>query len=394
VLEFIWARPNESGIVYCASRKSTDALAKKLTNDGIKAAPYHAGMESRERTRNQEAFLRDDARVITATIAFGMGINKPNVRFVIHHDLPKNIEGYYQETGRAGRDGLPSECVLLFSVGDVVKQRRFIEEKGESEQRIAHEQLRTMVAYAETRHCRRATLLRYFGEEFSQSSCNGCDNCLEPRETFDGTIPAQKFLSCVHRVQARQGFGFGLNHIVEVLIGGTNDAIKKRGHDQLSTFGVGADLKREQWQRIGRELLRLGLVEAAPGKFATLSVTNAGMMALRQRTPITLTKPIESPAKKVRTPRVGEIECDDKLFERLRALRRKIADERDVPAYIIFSDATLRQMAQACPQSKSEFAQIAGVGQQKLKEFAEPFLAEIGEHLRSDLAMAASSRTF
>jgi len=394
VLDFIRAHPNDSGIVYCASRKSTNALAEKLTKDGIKALPYHAGMESRERTRNQEAFLRDDARVITATIAFGMGINKPNVRFVIHYDLPKNIEGYYQETGRAGRDGLPSECVLLFSVGDVVKQRRFIEEKSESEQRIAHEQLRTMVAYAETRHCRRATLLRYFGEDFSQSSCNGCDNCLEPRETFDGTIPAQKFLSCVHRVQAKQGFGFGLNHIVEVLIGGTNDAIKKRGHDQLSTFGIGADLKREQWQRIGRELLRLGLLEAAPGKFATLSVTDAGMMALRKRTPITLTKPIESPAKKVRTPRAGEIECDEKLFERLRALRRKIADERDVPAYIIFSDATLRQMAQARPQSKSEFAQIAGVGQQKLKEFAEPFLAEIGEHLGFDPAMASSPRTF
>jgi ATP-dependent DNA helicase RecQ len=420
VLDFIRAHPNDSGIVYCASRKSTDALAEKLTKDGIKALPYHAGMESRERTRNQEAFLRDDARVITATIAFGMGINKPNVRFVIHYDLPKNIEGYYQETGRAGRDGLPSECVLLFSVGDVVKQRRFIEEKSESEQRIAHEQLRTMIAYAETRHCRRATLLRYFGESWPPASveagvspasarrfvadtvaatgqgisCNGCDNCLEPRETFDGTIPAQKFLSCVHRVQAKQGFGFGLNHIVEVLIGGTNDAIKKRGHDQLSTFGIGADLKREQWQKIGRELLRLGLVEAAPGKFATLNVTDAGMMALRKRTPITLTKPIESPAKKVRTPRAGEIECDEELFERLRALRRKIADERDVPAYIIFSDATLRQMAQACPQSKSDFAQIAGVGQQKLKEFAEPFLAEIGEHLRSDLAMASSSRTF
>jgi ATP-dependent DNA helicase RecQ len=425
VLDFIRAHPNDSGIVYCASRKSTDALAEKLTKDGIKALPYHAGMESRERTRNQEAFLRDDARVITATIAFGMGINKPNVRFVIHYDLPKNIEGYYQETGRAGRDGLPSECVLLFSVGDVVKQRRFIEEKSESEQRIAHEQLRTMVAYAETRHCRRATLLRYFGEtwppvsveasvspasarrsaadtaattedttERREISCNGCDNCLEPRETFDGTIPAQKFLSCVHRVQAKQGFGFGLNHIVEVLIGGTNDAIKKRGHDQLSTFGIGADLKREQWQRIGRELLRLGLLEAAPGKFATLSVTDAGMMALRKRTPITLTKPIEAPAKKVRPPRTGEIECDEELFERLRALRRKIADERDVPAYIIFSDATLRQMAQACPQSKSDFAQIAGVGQQKLKEFAEAFLAEIGEHLRSDLAMAASPRTF
>ena len=419
VLDFIRGHPNESGIVYCASRKSTDALAEKLTKDGIKALPYHAGMEPRERTRNQEAFLRDDARVITATIAFGMGINKPNVRFIIHYDLPKNIEGYYQETGRAGRDGLPSECVLLFSVGDVVKQRRFIEEKSESEQRIAHQQLRTMIAYAETRHCRRATLLRYFGEIWppgsveagvspasarrsaaeaaatgQEISCNACDNCLEPRETFDGTIPAQKFLSCVHRVQAKQGFGFGLNHIAEVLIGGATEAIKKRGHDQLSTFGIGADLKREQWQRIGRELLRLGLVEAAPGKFATLSVTEAGMMALRKRTPITLTKPIETPPKKVRVPRAGEIECDEELLERLRALRRKIADERDVPAYIIFSDATLREMARACPQTKSQFAQIAGVGQQKLKEFAEPFLAEIGEHLRSDSAMTSSSQTF
>jgi ATP-dependent DNA helicase RecQ len=223
-----------------------------------------------------------------------------------------------------------------------------------------------------------------------EASCNGCDNCLEPRETFDGTIAAQKFLSCVHRVQAKHGFGFGLNHIVEVLIGGTNDAIKKRGHDQLSTFGIGADLKREQWQRIGRELLRLGLVEAAPGKFATLSVTDAGMMALRKRTPITLTKPIETPVKKVRIPRAGEIECDEELFERLRGLRRKIADERDVPAYIIFSDATLREMAGACPQTRSEFAQIAGVGQQKLKEFAEPFLAEISDHLRADLATTSS----
>jgi ATP-dependent DNA helicase RecQ len=417
VLDFVRARPNESGIVYCASRKSSDALAEKLTRDGIKALPYHAGMEPKERTRNQEAFLRDDARVITATIAFGMGINKPNVRYVIHHDLPKNIEGYYQETGRAGRDGLPSECVLLFSVGDVVKQRRFIEEKSESEQRIAHEQLRTMIAYAETRECRRATLLRYFGESWPSASveagvslasvrpsaadtaattggraisCSGCDNCLEPQETFDGTIAAQKFLSCVHRVEAKQGFGFGLNHIVEVLVGGANEAIEKRGHDQLSTFGIGKDLPREQWQRIGRELLRLGLVEAAPGKFATLSVTDAGMTALRKRTPITLTKPFEAPAKKVRVPRAGEIECDEELFERLRALRRRIADERDVPAYIIFSDATLREMARACPQDKSEFARIGGVGQQKLREFAEAFLAEIREYLRTNGAVTSS----
>jgi ATP-dependent DNA helicase RecQ len=393
VRELVRARPNESGIVYCASRKSSNALAEKLTNDGIKALPYHAGMEPKERTRNQEAFLRDDARVIAATIAFGMGINKPNVRYVIHRDLPKNIEGYYQETGRAGRDGLPSECVLFFSVGDVVKQRRFIEEKSESEQRIAHDQLRTMIGYAETRECRRATLLRYFGENFSQGSCNGCDNCLEPRETFDGTIAAQKFLSCVHRVEAKQGFGFGLNHIVEVLVGGANEAIAKRGHDQLSTFGIGKDLPREQWQRIGRELLRLGLVEAAPGKFATLSVTDAGMTALRKRAPITLTKLVEAPAKKSRVPRSGEIECDEELFERLRALRRKIADKRNVPAYIIFSDATLREMARAGPRSKSEFAQIAGVGQQKLKEFAESFLAEISEHLRSKAAMASARGT-
>src|SRR5438874_6226099 len=409
VLALIRQRPNESGIVYCASRKTADALAKKLNADGIKAKPYHAGLETKERTKHQELFLRDDARVITATIAFGMGINKPNVRFVIHHDLPKNIEGYYQETGRAGRDGLPSECVLLFSVGDVVKQRRFIEEKSEGEQGIAHEQLRTMIGYAETRHCRRATLLQYFGEIWppvsveasvspasarlsaadaaatgQESSCNGCDHCLDPRETFDGTIAAQKFLSCVHRVEAKQGFGFGLNHIVEVLVGGANEAIEKRGHDQLSTFGVGKDLTREQWQRIGRELLRLGLVEAAPGKFATLSVTAAGMMALRKRTPVTLTKPFEAPAKKIRIPRAGEIECDEELFERLRALRRRIADERDVPAYIIFSDATLREMARAYPQNQNEFAQIGGVGQQKLKEFAEPFLAEIREYLRTN----------
>ena len=180
---------------------------------------------------------------------------------------------------------------------------------------------------------------------------------------------------------------------MEVLVGGANEAIEKRGHDQLSTFGIGKDLPREQWQRIGRELLRLGLVEAAPGKFATLSVTAAGMTALRKRTPIILTKPFKAPTKRVRTPRAGEIECDEELFARLRSLRRRIADERDVPAYIIFSDATLREMARACPQSKDGFAQIAGVGQQKLKEFAEPFLAEIGEHLRSDPAVAAAPET-
>src|SRR5213595_1889589 len=232
LLALIRSRPTDSGIVYCASRKSTESVARNLNEDGISAKPYHAGLTPSERTKHQESFLRDDVRVITATIAFGMGINKPNVRFVVHYDLPKNLESYYQETGRAGRDGLPSECVLLFNASDVAKQIHFIDEKSESEARIARAQLQQMVHYAETRECRRATLLKYFGEEYPtpdetvggnrpllQTSCEGCDNCLTPRETFDGTIPAQKFLSCVHRICTKSGFGFGLNHVVDVLRG-------------------------------------------------------------------------------------------------------------------------------------------------------------------------------
>jgi ATP-dependent DNA helicase RecQ len=380
VLTFIRSRPNESGIVYCASRKTADSLATKLNGDGVKAKPYHAGLEAKERTKHQELFLRDDARVITATIAFGMGINKPNVRFVIHHDLPKNIESYYQETGRAGRDGLPSECVLLFSASDVVKQRRFIEEKSEREQRIAQEQLRDTIHYAETRDCRRATLLKYFGEEFP-APCNGCDNCLEPRETFDGTVPAQKFLSCIQRVRQKSGFSFGLNHIVDVLNGAATEPIRQRGHDQLSTYGIGQDLKRGAWLAIGRELLRLGLVTAAPGRFATLELTEAGWAALRERKQITLTKPYDVQEKKRSKRRAGEIECDEALFEKLRILRRKLADERDVPAYIIFSDVALREMARAYPTITAEFGRIPGVGQQKLRDFAEPFTTAIAEYL-------------
>ena len=382
LLSFVRARPHESGIVYCASRKTADSLARKLNEDRIPAKPYHAGLEGEERARHQEMFLRDDVRVITATIAFGMGINKPNVRFVVHHDLPKNIESYYQETGRAGRDSLPSECVLLFSASDVVKQTRFIDEKSETEARIAREQLRQMVHYAEARECRRTTLLRYFGEERPDEPCGGCDNCLTPRETFDGTIAAQKFLSCVHRVHAKSGFGFGLNHIVEVLTGAKTEAVRQRGHDQLSTYGIGGELKREAWQAIGRELLRLGLVEAAPGKFATLQLTEAGLTALRQRTSITLTKPQDVAAKA--KSRAGEIEADETLFEELRALRRKIADERDVPAYVIFSDVALREMARSYPTTAGEFRRIPGVGEQKLKDFAEPFLAAIAAYLETN----------
>ncbi len=390
LLEFIRSRPNDCGIVYCASRKSAESLARNLSEDGVSAKPYHAGLTSSERTKNQEAFLRDDVRVVTATIAFGMGINKPNVRYVVHYDLPKNLESYYQETGRAGRDGLPSECVLLFSASDVAKQLHFIDEKSEPEARIARTQLQQMVHYAETRDCRRVTLLRYFGEQYGKQLCDGCDNCLTPRETFDGTIEAQKFLSCVHRIHAKSGFGFGLNHVVDVLRGADTEAIRQRGHNELSTYGIGRELKRDAWQAIGRELLRLELIECAPGKFATLSLTPTGREALRHRTPITLTKPIEVVSKsREQKPRAGAIECDEALFERLRGLRRKLADERNVPAYVIFSDVSLREMARNYPTTATEFRRVPGVGEQKLKDFAEAFLSEIKNYLAAN-----SRRTF
>ncbi|MEK7249270.1 MAG: RecQ family ATP-dependent DNA helicase, partial [Bacteroidota bacterium] len=257
VLAFIRARKNESGIVYCFSRKSADSVAERLLADGVSAKPYHAGMEKDERTRNQELFLRDEVQVICATIAFGMGINKPNVRFIIHHDLPKNIEGYYQETGRAGRDGLPSDCLLLYSNSDVMKQLHFIEEKDAIEQRVARAQLDKIVEYAESSECRRVTLLDYFGEFYPEPMCNGCDNCLAPREKYDATIPAQKLLSCLARIKEKSGYTTGLNYVVEVLTGADTEEVRKRKHKSLSTYGIGKELSRKEWLEIGRELMRL-----------------------------------------------------------------------------------------------------------------------------------------
>src|SRR5256884_3250709 len=259
LLSFVNARPGDSGIVYCQSRNNTENVAARLQADGINAQPYHAGLDAKTRATNQEMFLRDDVRVICATIAFGMGINKPNVSFVVHYDLPKNVEGFYQETGRAGRDGLPSECLLLFSAGDAVKQTQFIEEKTDAqEQRIAREQLQQMVRYAEIPTCRRSALLEYFGEAFAETNCGGCDNCLSPRESYDGTVAAQKFLSCVYRIRERTGFNLGLNHAIEVLAGADTEKIRKWRHDKLSTYGIGKDHTRSEWQAIARELMRLG----------------------------------------------------------------------------------------------------------------------------------------
>ena len=380
LLDFLRERPQDSGIIYCMARKTTERIAANLTEDGVPARPYHAGLTPEERSRHQELFLRDEVRVVCATIAFGMGINKSNVRFVVHYDLPKNIEGYYQETGRAGRDGLPGECVLLFSPGDVMKQQLFIDEKpSEQEQQVARAQLQQMVHYAETRVCRRAELLRYFSETYPDDNCGACDNCLSPRETFDGTIPAQKLLSCVYRIREKSGFAVGLNHVVEVLTGAESEKVLKWGHNQLSTYGIGTELHRPAWAAIGRELVRLGYLEQSAARFNVLELTAAGLAVLKARTPITLTKPATASANKAR--QVGDIACDEALFARLREVRKRLADERDVPAYIVFSDVSLRQMARSYPADERAFEQISGVGERKLREFGAAFMAEIAAHL-------------
>jgi ATP-dependent DNA helicase RecQ len=382
VLDFLRAHPRDSGIIYCQARKTTESLAEKLRADGIKAAPYHAEVPKDERSANQEGFLRDEIRVICATIAFGMGINKPNVRFVIHYDLPKNIEGYYQETGRAGRDGLPSECVLLFSPGDVQKYLGFISEKPPSEQVIAREQLSQMVHYAECSGCRRVELLAYFGEESAEENCGACDNCLTPRATFDGTVAAQKFMSCVFRIRQAGSFGVGLNHIIEVLTGAQSERVLKWGHQHLTTYNIGHEHTRSEWAAIGRELIRLGYLRQTTDKFPVVELTDAGRAVLTARTKVTLTKPVAAPEKQV--SHVGEITCDELLFEKLRRLRKELADARAVPSYIIFSDVALRQMARLYPQTEADFSRISGVGASKLREFGAQFLEEIAAHLRAN----------
>jgi len=381
LLEFVRARPKESGIVYCQSRKSTESVATRLNEDGVKAKPYHAGLEPKDRAQHQELFLRDEVRVVCATIAFGMGINKPNVRFVVHYDLPKNVEGYYQETGRAGRDGLPSECLLFFSAGDVLKYSQFIDQKPDPrEKEIAREQLQQMVHYAETAECRRTVLLRYFGENWTEPNCAGCDNCLAPRETYDGTLAAQKLLSCVYRVRERSGFDFGINQIAEVLTGADTENVRKWKHQDLSTYGIGKEHNRNEWKVIGRELVRLGYLQQVAEKFNVLQLTEAGRAVLKERKTVSLTKPV-TPAEPAKH-RAGEIACDEALFDRLRQLRKVLADERSVPPYIVFSDVALRQMARYYPKNDKEFARISGVGTRKLEEFGMDFLGEIAAHLQ------------
>ena len=386
VLDVAKRHTGESGIVYCASRNGAESLAKRLDGQGIGAVPYHAGLDADVRAKNQEAFIRDEVQVVCATIAFGMGIDKPDVRFVIHNDLPKNIEGYYQETGRAGRDGLPADCVLLFNASDVAKQIGFIEEKtDEQEQRVARDLLQKMVHFAETSDCRRRSLLDYFSESFTDGNCGACDNCLEPRETFDGKEAAQKFLACIYRIRERSGFGFGLNHVVEVLTGADTEAIRKWGHDQVSTHGIGDEFGRDEWKAIGRELMRLGLAQLTSGRMSLVELTPEGREWLRSREPLELTRPVvakpKSQEKRIRSERAGEIECDEMLFERLRELRLELAVKEGVPPYMIFGDVALREMARDCPATLEAFGLISGVGEKKKVKFGKLFISEIAAYL-------------
>ncbi|HEY0966450.1 MAG TPA: DNA helicase RecQ [Opitutaceae bacterium] len=388
IMEFVKRREHESGIVYCATRATADRTAEALAARGLPARAYHAGLDAEERARNQELFLRDEVRIMCATIAFGMGINKPNVRWVIHYDLPKNIEGYYQETGRAGRDGLPGDCLLLFSAGDAAKQTHFIDEMtNEHERNVARAQLRKMTHYGESAGCRRAELLGYFGETFPLDNCGACDNCLEPRETYDGTIAAQKFLSCVYRIRQASRFGCGANHVIEVLTGADTDKIRRWGHDQLSTYGIGKEMGRPQWAAVGRELMRLGYLAQSEGEYPTLELTAEGIEILRSRAPITLTKPLDLPKARRVIRREGEIACDEILFERLRTVRKRLADERKVPAYVIFGDATLRQMAREYPDRESRMEGVFGMGEKKRAEFGATFAAAIAEFLETNPRM-------
>jgi ATP-dependent DNA helicase RecQ len=376
LLAWCQSRATESGIVYVQSRNSAEDLARRLTAKGISARPYHAGLTPKQRGHNQELFVRDDIRVICATIAFGMGIDKPNVRYVVHYDVPKSIEGYYQETGRAGRDGLPSECALFFNGGDAAKQRHFIRQIADDDERAQAERLlREMLDLAATQHCRRAQMLRYFGDTSVADDCGNCDNCLQPPERIDGTIAAQKILSCVYRIANANGFTTGEQHVVDVLLGEDTKKVRAWRHDELSTFGIGTEYRRGEWLAFVSELLRLGHLERDPER-RTLHLTDAGLQALRSKRAFSFAKPravAASRKKRGKTPALAA-DVPEEIFQRLRALRKQIADEQGVPPYVVFSDATLRELAARRPTTLAAMRAISGVGDVKLERYGRAFL--------------------
>lgn len=370
--KFLAERPEEAGIVYALSRKRVEEIAARLQTAGIAAAAYHAGLADKERQRVQEAFRRDDLRVVVATVAFGMGIDKSNVRFVVHYDLPKTMESYYQETGRAGRDGAPAEALLLFGYGDIMVARSLIEQSSNAEQRrIELHKLNAMVGFAESQSCRRRILLGYFGE-FPAADCGNCDICLNPPATFDATIAAQKALSCVFRVGQR----FGIAHVVDVLCGANTERIRALGHDRLSTYNLGAGQSREFWTDLLRQLIHRGFLEQDMANYSVLRLTETARPLLRGEQSLQLPAPREKlptakGLRKGRGPAAGE---QPELFQALRQLRKTLADRDGVPPFVVFNDATLLEMAAIRPQSLAALHQINGVGQTKLARYGAAFL--------------------
>ncbi|RAO54470.1 DNA helicase [Micromonospora saelicesensis] len=374
--------PGDAGIVYCLSRASVDKTAEFLTANGVAALPYHAGLDAGTRARNQQRFLREDGLVMVATIAFGMGIDKPDVRFVAHLDLPKSVEGYYQETGRAGRDGLPSTAWLAYGLQDVVQQRKMIET---SDGDLAHRRnlaahLDAMLALCETVRCRRVQLLEYFGET-STAACGNCDTCLTPPESWDGTVAAQKLLSAVFRLDRERNQRFGAGHCIDILLGKQTDKISQYGHDSLTVFGIGSELSEAEWRGVVRQLLAEGLL-AVEGDYGTLALTEASADVLARRRTVTMRREPEKPASsRSSKPRgastvVAELTpAAASLFERLRAWRATTAKEQGVPAYVIFHDATLRQIASDAPSTLADLSGVSGVGENKLAKYGEQILA-------------------
>ena len=399
LLQFLALHEGESGIVYCLSRKRTEEVAEKLRAHGVEAAAYHAGLPADERRRVQDAFARDEVSVVVATVAFGMGIDKSDVRFVVHHDLPKTVESYYQETGRSGRDGLPADALLLFGLGDAAVVRSLIEgggrrQNGEEEVardpervRIEIHKLNSMVGYADGLSCRREALLGYFGEPYP-APCGNCDICLEPPETFDATEQARMALSCVFRLWERDGFGYGVGYVIDVLRGSENEKILSRGHDALSTYGIGAELSRDHWQSLIRQLIHRGYLAQDIARYSALRLTEAARPLLRGDETLIMAKPrVRVPSKKqrLRADRAGRaadlagMPVDEPLFDELRALRKQLADEQNVPAYVVFSDATLAEMAARQPGTSAELLEVNGVGQTKLERYGDAFLGAIAE---------------
>ncbi|MDA0150029.1 ATP-dependent DNA helicase RecQ [Vibrio sp. LaRot3] len=378
IIRYLDTQKGNCGIIYCGSRKKVEMLTEKLCNNHIRAAGYHAGMDADERAYVQDAFQRDDLQIVVATVAFGMGINKPNVRFVVHFDIPRNIESYYQETGRAGRDGLPAEAVMLYDPADISWLRRMLDEKDDGPQKqVESHKLNAMSAFAEAQTCRRQVLLNYFGE-YREEKCGNCDICLDPPKHFDATEEAQKALSCVYRVNQ----GFGIGYVVEVMRGMQNIRVRENGHDKLSTYGIGRDHSHDYWVSIFRQLIHKGMLFQNITRNSTLQLTEEARPLLRGEMSLELAVPrLDTAARAAKSDKLSSKNYDKKLFAKLRKLRKSIADEDGLPPYVVFSDATLIDMAEILPTSYGEMLAVSGVGQRKLEKYADPFLDLIQEHI-------------